>query len=139
LVEDVSTTNLGQYDLYHLEDGTVPRSSENPYKVTLSIEGKSVQMKIDTGASLSLVLEQTYKELWPATPLQKITVKLKTYTGTSLKVLGSMNATVCNKQQTVKLPLLVVAGAGTSLLGCNGLEKILLNWKAIHNVNSDQL
>jgi len=138
LVEDASTTNQGQYDLYHLEDG-IPRSSENPYKVTLSIEGRSVQMEIDTGTSLSLVSEQTYRELWPATPLQKTTVKLKTYAGTPLKVLGSMNATVCYKQQTVKLPLLVVAGAGASLLSCNGLEKIMLNWKAIHNVNSDQL
>jgi len=139
LVEDTSTTNQGQYDLYHIEDSTVPRSSKNPYKVTLSVEGKSVQMEIDTGASLSLVSEQTYKELWPATPLQKTTVKLKTHTGTPLKVLGSMNATVCYEQQAVKLPLLVVAGAGASLLGCNGLEKIMLNWKAIHNVNLDQL
>ena len=37
------------------------------------------------------------------------------------------------------LPLLVVAGVGASLLGRNWLEKITLNWKAIHTVNLDQL
>ena len=56
-----------------------------------------------------------------------------------LKVLGVMNATVCYEQQTVTLPLLVVAGVGASLLGRNWLEKITLNWKAIHTVNLDQL
>ena len=50
-----------------------------------------------------------------------------------------MNATVCYEQQTVTLPLLMVAGVGASLLGRNWLEKITLNWKAIHTVNLDQL
>ena len=94
-VEDTSTSTQEQYELYHLEDATLPKTSENPYKVTLTIEGKSVQMEIDTGASLSLVSEHTYQELWPTASLQKTAVKLKTYTGTPLKVLGLMYATVC--------------------------------------------
>ena len=138
-VEDTSTSTQEQYELYHLEDATLPKTSENPYKVTLTIEGKSVQMEIDTGASLSLVSEHTYQELWPTASLQKTAVKLKTYTGTPLKVLGLMYATVCYEQQTVTLPLLVVAGVGASLVGRNWLEKIILNWKAIHSVNIDQL
>ena len=107
--------------------------------MTLTIEGQPVQMEIDTGASLSLVSEETQHELWPTAVLQKTSVQLKTYTGTPLKVIGVMNATVCYEQQTVTLPLLVVAGVGASLLGRNWLKKIALNWKAIHNVNMDQL
>ena len=82
-----------------MEDATLPKTSENPYKVMLTIESKAVQMEIDTGASLSLVSEQTYHELWLTAPLQTTSVKLKTYTGTPLKVLGLMNATVCYEQQ----------------------------------------
>ena len=51
-----------------------------------------------------------------------------------MKVLGLMNVEVCYEQQTVTLALLVVAGIGASLLGRNWLEKITLNWKAIHAV-----
>ena len=55
---------------YHLEDATLPRAAENPYKVTITIEGQSVQMEID---------EQTYQELWPTAPLQKSSVQLKAH------------------------------------------------------------
>ena len=96
-------------------------------------------MDIDTGASLSLVSEHTYQELWPTVPLQETSVTLTTYTGTPLKVLGLMKATVGYEQQTVTLPLLVVAGVGASLLGRNWLEKLTLNWKTIYSVNVDQL
>ena len=113
--------------IYHLKDTTLPKTSGNPYKVTLTIEGKAVQMEIDPGASLSLVSEHTYQELWPKAPLRKTTVRLKTYTSTPLKVLVLMQATVCYEQQIVTLPLLVVAG--TSLLGRNLLKKVTLNWK----------
>ena len=92
-VDDASDSTLEQYTLYQLEDATLPKAHENPYKVTLAIEGKSVQMDIDTGASLSLVSEHMYRELWPTVPLQETSVTLTTYTGTPLKVLGLMKAT----------------------------------------------
>ena len=96
-------------------------------------------MDIDTGASLSLISEQTFPELWPSATLQQTSIQMKTYTGTPVKVVGIMNATVCYEQQTVTLPLLVVEGVGASLLGHNWLEKMKLNWTVIHNVNIDQL
>ena len=137
--EDTHTSTKEQYNLYNLEDATLRKPTENPYKVTITNEGKTVQMDIDTAASLSLISEPTYLELWPSATLQQTSVQLKMYTGTPVKVVGVMNATVCYEQQTVTLPLLVVEGAGASLLGYNWLEKIKLNWAVIHNVNMDQL
>ena len=128
-----------QYGLYHLEDVTLPRATENPYVVTLTVAGKPLQFEIDTGASLSLVSEATYHELWPNTPLHDSNVSLRTYTGTPLKILGVMKATVSYSQQSATLPLLVIAGTGASLMGRNWLEKIILNWHSIHKINSDQL
>ena len=107
---DTSTTGTGQYQLYHLEDSTLPKASQNPYVVTLTVDGKQLQFEVDTGASLSLISEETYKEFWPDMSLQDTTVNLKTYTGTPLKVLGVMNASVSYGQQSVKLPLLVIEG-----------------------------
>ena len=50
-----------------------------------------------------------------------------------------METTVSYDQQSVTLPLLVIAGAGASLMGRNWLEKITLNWRSIHKINFDQL
>ena len=63
--------------------------------------GKLSQWK----ASLSLVSEQTYKYLWSEAPVQNSSVKLKTYNGIPLKVLGTMSAKVNYESQTVTLPL----------------------------------
>ena len=46
---------------------------------------------------------------------------------------------MCYEQQTVTLPLLVVAEVGASLLGQKWSEKLILNWKAIYSVTMDQL
>jgi len=121
--------------LFHLED---TNSAENPYKVTVNINGKTLTMEVDTGVSLSLVSEQTYRYLWPEAPVQNSSVKLKTYNGTPLKVLGTMSVSVNFESQTVTLPLLVVSGIGASLISHNWLEQLTLNWKAIHNVSSDK-
>ena len=51
-----------------------------------------------------------------------------------------MQATVLYNQQSVTLPLLVIAGTEASLMDYNWLEKILLNWNSMHKVNAtDQL
>ena len=134
--KNTSTTVTELYQLYQLEDATTPKATENPYVVTLPVEGT---FEIDIRAFLSLVSEETYKEFWPATPLHDTTIKLKTYTGTPLQVLGVMHATVCYAQQSATLPLPVIKGTGASLMGHNWLEKIILNWNSIHKVNSDQL
>ena len=135
-VEVLSSTSELEYGLFHLKD---TNSAENPYNVTVNVNGKTFTMEINTGTSLSLVSEQTYKYLWPEVPLQNSSVKLKIYTGTPLKVLGIMSATAYYKSQTTTLPLLVVSGIGASLIGRDWLEKLTLNWKAIHNIHSEKL
>ena len=68
-------------------------------------------MEVDTGASLSLISETTFKTLWDADtapPLQQTEVKLRTYTGQEICVLGSIMVTAETKGQQARLPLLVV-------------------------------
>ena len=53
-------------------------------------------MELDTGASYSLISEQMYKATWPegAPSLEQSTVKLHTYTGEQVVVVGSITVTV---------------------------------------------
>ena len=60
---------------------------------------------------------------------------LGSYSGESIKVLGEMEVTVQYQDQKKKLNLLVVTGGGTSLLGCDWLRHLRLNF--IYEVQLD--
>ncbi len=62
----------------------------NPIEVELTVNGADMTMELDMGAAISIIGEQTYRSTWPsATPLEPSTVKLGTYSGDELVVLGS--------------------------------------------------
>ena len=106
----------------------------------VKLDGKELSMEVDTGASLSLMSETTYKKLWESDTLpelQQTAVKLRTYTGEEIRVLGCINVKVQSKEQEAHLPLLVVKGNGPSLLGRNWLTKLRLNWQEIFSVRTN--
>ena len=110
-----------------------------PIQVNLTVNQRPLTMELDTGASYSLISEQVYKTTWTeaeAPSLEQSAVKLHTYTGEQVVVVGSVTVTVCYDTQVVELPLLVVKGEGPSLYGRNWLSKIKLNWGAINQVTS---
>ena len=93
---------------------------------------------VDTGASVSIISEETYNRLWSpedAPPLQESSVKLRTYSGEQIGVKGSTIVTVKYKDQTEQLPLVVANGSGPSLLGRHWLMKICLDWTNLFCVN----
>ncbi|KAL7856631.1 hypothetical protein SRHO_G00155300 [Serrasalmus rhombeus] len=95
------------------------------------IEGQTVRMEIDTGAAVSIVSENVYKNTLKHLPLKPANIKLKTYTGEQVPVRGVVDVTVQLNKQTAKLPLYVVKGDYPSLLGRAWLDKITLDWPAI--------
>ena len=101
-----------------------------PLKAAVTLEGKVLDMEVDTGASLSLISEATFKSLWDASAapaLQESTVKLRTYTEEEIAVLGCILVTAGTNGQQARLPLLDVAGSGPSLLGRDWLAKLRLD------------
>ena len=73
------------YIMYHTPSGKSSRL--NPYTTTLEVEGKQLQMEIDTGASLSLISESTREKLWLNKRLLPTTAKLRTYSGQAVTLL----------------------------------------------------
>ena len=61
-------------------------------------------------------------------------VSLCIYTGETLAILGYIDVQVEYDSQVLILPLFAMKGQGPSLFGRNWLEKIKLNWSAIHAV-----
>ena len=94
-------------------------------------------MELDTGASLSVISEQTFQSIAsPTDKLQPTDITLTTYTGQSLSILGTYDVQVCYQSQVHTLPLVVVQGQGPSLFGRNWLEKIKLDWNSIHTLQN---
>ena len=83
---------------------TPPPSLVPSYIVAIEINGKALPMEIDTGASLMLVSEGTFKESWPTTKLTHTGIKLHSYSGESVPVVGTADVTVKYGDQVLTLP-----------------------------------
>ena len=67
----------------------------------LTVDGAQLEMEVDTGAGISLVSEATYTNLWPKNPpvLQQTHVRLRTYTGEPVVILGVVQVMVKYKDK----------------------------------------
>ena len=106
-----------------------------PIQVTVNVNGVDITMEVDTGASVSIISESTYRKYWEkgqAPPIVPSRTNLKTYTGEQLSIKGVINVTVKYENQCHSLQLTVVKGSGPSLLVRDWLLKIKRNWEKLH-------
>ena len=99
--------------------------SLHPITVELEINKKKLTMERDTGATVSIISNETHKKLFPkaASPF-KSSLLLKTYTGEAMPVTGEMKVVVKYDSQTVELTLIVIEGSGPSLFGQDWLRQL---------------
>ena len=122
-----STHDKAEYCLYNVKN---KHTSHQPIKVGVHMEGKSVDMLVDTGAGVSIINEATYRELRSPLPkLQASDINLTSYTGQSIPVLGQIEVVTEYKQQSAYVPIVVVSGERQNLLGRNLLSQWKLDWR----------
>ena len=98
-----------------------------PILIPVDMNGKSLQMELDTGATVSIMSQQKFASLFPSTQIPRSKVTLQTYTGEPMKVLEEVPVQKTYQQQpTQDLQLVVVKGNDPSLLGRNWLHHIKL-------------
>ena len=95
----------------------------------MTLDGQPVTMEVDTGAAKTIMPEKTFHKLWPGRSLDKTNVRLQSYLGEPIPVVGS--ALVQYLEQTDDFPLIVVKGS-------SWLE-IQLNWSQINYTQRPQL
>lgn len=119
------------YGLYTTVGGAM-----EPYKVQIVVGGEVILMELDTGASRSTVDEGVYKNILSKYPLYDSDIKLSSYTGTNVPLLGCIQVPVqYGSNPTHSLELIVVKGQRPSLLGRDWLSKIRLNWNNIFAIS----
>ena len=112
--------------------------STNPIRVTVGAQGKDLLMEVDTGASLSLMSESTYRSTWSDTErplLQPSQVKLRTYTGEIIGSKGVITVPVSHNGQHLDLSLQVLSGDGPTLMGRDWLRVLKLDWPTLFTLN----
>ncbi len=123
-----------KYGLFRL--GSKP---ETPLKITVDINGQPVEMEVDTGASLSVVSETTFRWCWPGVKLLETSIQLRTYTGEPVRVKGQVRVDIAYKGQAAsQVALLVIEGDGPNLLGRDWLQFIRLDWPNILQLQGTQ-
>ena len=115
------------------------KRSPDPIVVQLQLNGKFLDMEVDTGAALSVISEATRRDVFPNDTLHPSNLILKTYTNERMEVTGTLNMRVRYGNQKQKLVLVVVAGDGPSLLGRNWLKYLRLDWSNIFAVRAARI
>ena len=111
-------------------------SSDNKIVIHPVLNGKQVPMEVDTGATKTVMSENTWRSLGQPR-LNKCDLILKTYSGEILKVKGMATVKVNFNQQTASLPVVILEGNGPTLFGRNWLKYIRLNWSQICHIGLD--
>ncbi|XP_054275129.1 uncharacterized protein K02A2.6-like [Macrosteles quadrilineatus] len=110
------------------------------YKVRLTIEKVLVEMEIDSGSAVSVCPSDVFNEHFSHIELKPVSMKLRTYTGGDVPVLGQAEVRVLYKNQNLVLPLLIVEVCRKDqpiLLGRNWLAKLKLDWHAVFSRSYD--
>ena len=111
--------------------------SEPSIAIPVKINSVDLSMELDTGASLSVISEQQWRDNLDEFELEDSDVRLKTYTGEELKIIGQAMVKINYENQEHELPIQVIQGNGPALIGRNWLRSIRLNWEAIKRVSDD--
>lgn len=85
--------------------------------VPMLINGKSVDMELDTGASVMIIPNNVWTDALAAKSLQQTDMKLHSYSGHEIPVVGEAEVQVSYGDQQAYLPVIVTAGDGPALMG----------------------
>ena len=120
--------------LASLELHKVSKAHTNIFWVTPEVEGKPLQMELDTGSAVSVLPLSKYNTTFKSSKLHPTTTVLNTYTRERIQPVGVFNVQVKYKEEMQKLNLYVVETKGPALFGRDWLGEITLDWKAINTL-----
>lgn len=98
-----------------------------PFVIEVLLENVPIVLQVDTGASFSLVNENTWKKIRYQNQhitLQPISLTLRTWTDTPVKLLGQAEIKVQYKDAICMLNVIIAKGNGPNLLGRDWLTPL---------------
>ncbi len=106
-------------------------SRDDSFVAEVMVDGKSVQMEVDSGASLSVMSEGEFRQKFGESVLERTNIVLSTYSGEKMKPVGCFDVDVEYKGRSQRLPLVIMPGKTSALLGRNWIRAIGIQWESI--------
>lgn len=103
--------------------GTVTVKKKQHWSITLKVNSKPTEFHIDTGAEVTIISEQVWKDLGKPL-LQPADRNLRCPDTHSLAVKGMLTVDLKSNSQQAKTPIYVVKGLAKSLLGQPAIEQL---------------
>lgn len=125
----------GIFTVHSLKETEIPKVA--PLTITLAVNDSNIPFEVDTGCGVTVMNGSNFSQLWEEhkkPELKTCSLKLKTYTGQALPVLGSVQVVVRHKGTVKELPVVVVPGIGPNLLGRGWIKELGMKWEAIHKI-----
>ena len=129
-VDDSSSDEVSIKQIYALGS-----KKTQPFHVDVLVNNQPLKMELDTGAAVSIIAESQLKRILPRIKLKPSKIKLETYTGEKMPVVGEVPVEVQYAEQTELLSFVVVAQEGPPLLGRDWLKCLRLDWKTVGAVH----
>ena len=124
---DALTTDSGILDSAFL-GAVTPQEHERSWTVDLDLNGKKIQFKLDTGAEVTAISEESLGKLKNIS-LRKPAKSLYGPTCNALEVIGQFVATLKTDERVSKQSIFVVRGLKSNLLGLPAITALqLINW-----------
>ena len=116
------------------------QSGKGGVKITLEVAGSQILMKVDTGATVTVIPISVYEQYLSHVRLHASTVTLKTCSGGSLIVKREATVPVRYREQHASAKIIIVDVRGKpAILGRNWLSKIRLDWGSLFSVEECQM
>lgn len=120
--------------LYCIDDSVFPYVAT--LTITLIVNETETQFEVDTCCKVTVINETDFNKLGNSQgkpELKKCPIKLKTYTGQKVEILGSGTVGVKHKKMVKDLPLIIVLGTGPNLLGHDWIKELELEWNSVNH------
>ena len=96
--------------------------------VPVAIDGKTVDMELDTGASVTIIPKSIWTDVLASKPVERTEVKLRSYSGHEIPVIGEDRVQVAYRDQRAVLPVVITGNDGPVLMGRDWLSVLKLDW-----------
>lgn len=87
---------------------------------------KRLHVKLDTGAQANVMSEATYRETWPSSPMRKSAVRLTSYSGDKIPVIGETDVSCKYKDKTYRIKFIITSTKAENVLGLEACQRMNL-------------
>ena len=122
----LETAETEEKDMEECSMFTMTLQDQEPYRVEIELHRLKTCMEIDTGAAATNINEDTFKGIGKL-KVKPATVKLRTYKGELVRILGTVNIMANYDQQKDELSALIVEWSWPNLIGRDWLNKVKLD------------